>query len=69
MATERFAGFVVVLKKDTKEEDAAATIAAIEQLRGVLTVHPVKGDTSLQIAEIRIKIEMKKKITDALADL
>ena len=66
---DRHAGYVVVLKKNTKDEDAAATLAAIKELRGVLTVEPIIADTSLQIAEARIKSEVKKHITDVLADL
>ncbi len=42
--TDRYAGFVVVLDEDVREDDAQATINAIRQIKGVLGVEPVGAD-------------------------
>ena len=40
--TTRHRGYVVVLERDIREDDAAATIAALKRIRGVLTVKAVE---------------------------
>jgi hypothetical protein len=60
--TDRVNGFFVVLEQDIREDDAEATIAAIKQIRGVLSVKPNVGGFDEYIAEMRVRSEL----TDAL---
>jgi hypothetical protein len=42
--TDRITAYLVVLDEPTREDDAEATLAAIRQIKGVLTVEPVVRD-------------------------
>lgn len=39
------AGYIVVLSKDLRKDDAEATLNAIRQIKGVVGVEPVAGDS------------------------
>ncbi len=67
--TDRHSGYVVVLERDMREDDAAATLAAIQQIKGVLTVEPVVASGMDQINHLRAKREMQDKIFEALDKL
>jgi len=56
--TDRLSGFVVVLEEDTRDDDAQATLDAIRQLRGVLSVEPHIRDVGELISRSRIKREI-----------
>jgi len=64
--TDRFAGFVVSLEKDLREDDAAATLNAIRQIKGVIDVVPVISSGDLHIAEARAQRAIEKKILNVL---
>ena len=51
--TDRHAGYLVTLEVDLREDDAAATLAALRQIRGVVAVEPVVGDVHVTIARSR----------------
>lgn len=56
--TDRYAGFLVTLDMDVREDDAQATIAAIKQIKGVRSVDPMVGGIELQIATSRVKTSL-----------
>jgi hypothetical protein len=64
--TDRHAGYLITLDKTIRDDEAEATIAAIHQIRGVLTVEPVPADITLAMAQSRARHELVVKIYDAL---
>jgi uncharacterized membrane protein len=64
--TDRLAGFIVTLAEDTREDDAEATIAAVRQIKGVLSVEPVVSDHILHMAEQRARHELREKLFAAI---
>ena len=64
--TDRYNAFIVILENDIREDDAEATIKAIEQIKGVLRVTPNNVDLTESIAETRVKRELYGKIIDIL---
>lgn len=65
--TDRYSSLTIVLENDIREDDAEALIAAIKQLRGVLSVH---GNVSDSISELvageRVRSELTKELFEAL---
>lgn len=52
--TDRHAAYIVTLKRDMREDDAAESVlAALRMIRGVAGVEPVLANPDQQIAEIR----------------
>jgi hypothetical protein len=64
--TDHVGGFVVVLEKDIREDDAEATVEAIKQLRGVLTVKPVESGVGAIIARAQARGEIVARLWKAL---
>jgi hypothetical protein len=64
--SDRYNAFVVILENDIRDDDAKATIKAIEQIKGVLRVTPHIADINESIAESRVKNELFNKIFDLL---
>jgi hypothetical protein len=64
--TDRLNGLYVVLDQDIREDDAEATIAAIKQIKGVLSVTPNVAGFDEHIAEVRIKSELSQKLLRVL---
>lgn len=64
--TDRHNGYIVVLEKDIREDDAEATIAAIMQIKGVLKVVPQIADVESAIAESRAHRELLDKLFKVL---
>lgn len=64
--TDRFKGFIVTLEDDIRDDDAEATIAAIQQIRGVIGVEPLVADATQHIAETRVRLDLRKKLWDVL---
>lgn len=64
--TDRFNALIVVLEKDIHEDDAQAIIAAIGQLRGVLSVKGNVADIQTQIAQDRVRHELGGKLLEVL---
>lgn len=70
--TDRYHSFTVVLVNDTRDDDAEATIAAIKQLRGVLTVSGNVSDVAFIVAETRARRELYVRVRefmDSIKDL
>ncbi len=64
--TDRANYLVVVLEKDTRTDDLEGLCEAICQMRGVLRVEPNIVTMDDWVAESRIKIELTRKIYEAL---
>lgn len=64
--TDRHSGFIVVLDKDIREDDAQPIISAIRQIKGVMDVQPIVSDPLLHIASIRVKNDILEKIMELL---
>ena len=64
--TNRFHTLTVVLENDIRDDDAASLIAAIHQMRGVLTVTGVVADYESHMAEARAKADLGAKIWDVI---
>ena len=64
--TTRHRGYVVVLERDIREDDAAATIAALKRIRGVLTVKAVETTPEAMIAESRAWADVQRRVYKAL---
>ena len=64
--TDRHAGYIVILEKDIREDDAKDLIRAIMMLKGVIKVKPVVGDATLLIAEERAKTVLGRKLFEVL---
>lgn len=67
--TDRFHALTIVLKEDIREDDAEHLIAAILMLKGVLSVQGEVSSVSLLTATHRAKYELRKKVSDLLAQL
>lgn len=60
--TDRHAGYIVVLENDIREDDAEATLAALQQIKGVLRVQPVVSTPEIQLAEERARVEFTDRL-------
>jgi hypothetical protein len=60
--TDRHAGYLVVLNADLRDDDAAPTVAALLQIKGVLAVEPVVASAAVQIAESRARHALLKSL-------
>lgn len=50
--TDRHAGYVVTLEQPIREDDAEPTLAAIRQIKGVLSVEPIINNGDLEVKEM-----------------
>lgn len=64
--TNRISAFVVVLDEDLREDDAQATIAALHQIKGVLSVQPHVADVASVVATARVRSELWRKLYEVL---
>ena len=64
--TDRHNAYVVVLKEDIRSDDAKATIAAIKQIKGVLSVTPNVAGIDEHVAEMRVRNDLARKLWDVL---
>jgi len=60
--TERHAGYLVVLKKSIREDDAEPTLIALRQIKNVVSVEPVTDNAGLQTIRMRTKRELLDKL-------
>lgn len=60
--TNRVNALTVVLENDIREDDAQALIAAIKQLRGVLSVDANITDLAAHVAGERARHELGQKL-------
>ena len=64
--TDRHAGYIVVLDRDIRDDDAKATLDAIRQIKGVLEVQPVVADMMGAIASSRVRYQFADALSDAI---
>lgn len=64
--TDRYNYLTVALERDIRDEDAAALIAAISMLRGVLKIEPNVVDGSDWTAQMRVRQEMSNKLWEVI---
>lgn len=64
--TDRINAVTVVLETDIRDDDAENLMAAMRQLRGVLTVTPNVADLTAHLAEERARHEIGMKVIDAV---
>lgn len=64
----RFNALTVVLEEDVREEDARAIIAAMSQLRGVLSVTGNVAKLEDHIAQQRARQDLERKLWTALRE-
>lgn len=63
--SDRFNALTVVLDKDIRSEDAEPLMAAIRQLKGVLSVQGNVSSFETAVAEARVR----RQLADALFDV
>ncbi len=56
--TDRFAGYVVTLEQNLRDDDAEATTNAIRQIKGVADVQAVISTPEKQLAEMRARTKL-----------
>lgn len=64
--TDRYNTLTVVLEKDMRDDGAEVLLAAIRQLRGVLSVSGNVADPAAYMAEERAKRELGEKLWQVL---
>ena len=64
--TTRITALTVYLDGDPRDDDVAALIAAIRQLRGVSHVDPVENTIGHQIAKREAEIDVMRRVYAAL---
>lgn len=67
--SDRVHSFIVVLDRNFRADDAAATCAAIAQLRGVIDVVPNVADFQFAVAASRAKQAVREAVDEALDNL
>lgn len=67
---DSYAGFLVTLDENIRDEDAADTIKALGMVKGVLSVTPVVGrNHELSMATARVRRQITVKILDLVDDI
>lgn len=65
--TDRHSAYLVILDHDIREDDAQATVTALSQIKGVLSVGPyVAENLAIDIAESRVRSELSQKLFEVL---
>lgn len=64
--TDRHHGYIVVLEQDLRSDDAEATLNAIRQIKGVISVEPVVTEVADHMARARVRDEMAHSIWKVL---
>jgi hypothetical protein len=67
--TDRLNALTVILEQDLRSDAAEPLIAAIRQLRGVLTVEPIVADAGDFVALTRARRDLEVKLWAALQNL
>ena len=60
--TDRHDGYLVILEKAIREDDAEPTITALEQIRGVLKVEPCISTSEGLVNGMRVKCQLLMKL-------
>lgn len=66
--TDRHAAYIVVLKNDTRDDDAEPILNALRMIKGVAKVEPVIADHDIQIAEARVDQQWRERIWNFARD-
>lgn len=66
LVTDRIKGFVVVLEKDMREEDAERIMQAVRQLRGVCKVEAQAEAAGDYFVRMQVMAELRDKLWDVL---
>ena len=64
--TDRYNGFVVILEKDIRDDDAEPILNAIRMIKGVLSVTPYISSFESLMAESRARADLGKKIFEVI---
>ena len=64
--TDRINAFVVILETDLRTDDAEATVSALRQIRGVLSVEPHVSRLEDFVAQERARQALASKLWDVL---
>ena len=64
--TDRFNSITVVLERDIREDDAEPILAAIRQIRGVLSATGNVADLESHLAQERARSELGQKLLAVL---
>jgi hypothetical protein len=64
--TDRYNALTVILEVDTRDDDAEALINAIRMIRGVASVQPHIASYEHHMAEERAKLDLRKRLWEAL---
>lgn len=62
--TDRYAGFVVTLSEDMREDDARQVLSALRMIRGVVGVEPVVSSVEVAIAQSRADAAWRARIAN-----
>lgn len=62
--TDRHCGYIVTIENNLREDDAANTITALRQIKGVISVQPVVADVTEAIGQARAENDLKQKLID-----
>lgn len=65
-ANDLVAAFTVILTKETRNKDLEATIAAIQQIKGVASVNPVRADMQYFMAKESSRRELLIQLREVL---
>lgn len=65
-ANDLVAAYVVILTKETKGKDLEATVGALQQIKGVGTVTPLRADMQHFIARDQARRELLTQLRDVL---
>lgn len=66
--TDRHSGYVVVLDREIREDDAERIVQAIQMVKGVLDVKPIVADHNDLINRSRIRHELLMKLIGLLKE-
>lgn len=64
--TDRHNAYIVVLEQDIRSDDAEATIAALKQIKGVLSVKPNVSNPDEHIAEMRVRNDLHRQLLEVI---
>jgi hypothetical protein len=66
--TGRHKGYVVILDRDIREDDAERIVQAIQMVKGVLDVKPIVADHDDLVNRSRIRHELLMKVIGLLKE-
>ena len=64
--TDRHAGYIVTLGEDVRCDEDEHIVMALQMVKGVVSVTPVKADYQLHMAADRVRFELQRQMYDAM---